>query len=700
MWVKPYLAMHVNDFPISTPAMVAWFIGLTIAAVFFIRLLNSLMRRGRRGWMGAIFALLLMLGAAIHVVLLARSSHTVTEGNWIQLTLTSLVAGLEMFIGHTVVFDDIIAAVIFREPGLLLAYLTVFTFILSFSFVLVFQILPRRLRDRLWLRMRQHSAVVNRKNHVFLGLSRSAKLLAKSILEDWAREENPSDQGYLIFVDLPESDGIHAEISFGDIFTSLVSRRKEVGLDEELGTDRFVLLKGHRPVSGREEELTAAIGMPRLRPWLHNPRTSVYFLLDDEEENRQMVESLMQDRSVQAKVFCRVNRMDGFNSIYTATQSRLHLVDFHYLIVQNLKFDRPELHPVHFVEIARDGKGQPLGYVDGAFHALLVGFNTTGQEAMRFLYEFGSFVGKDNRRIPTTYDIFGDDMEVSRGEFLHRCPGLREDPALVWNPETVGSDGFWRKCEELIDSVNYVVVATGTAQRNIELSVLLLQTAARKNKDMSRFVILVRVDVADRRLASLFDFYNRTYHPGGDPVLRPFGMSESVWTLPSITGKDLKDQAARFYDASQRSLGGSETWESRHKRLLGTATDRLRNRMALMREQGQELSRSAFIPTLQALSGPDLQQMAVRIPLVYEGAHFPEKGAVADAFEHLAAQEHLRSQGHLFSRGYVAGELDELLRRVPELKEDDGVKDPRMQHMDWVFVRTALSDEIKDTTDE
>ena len=211
--------MHVNDFPISTPAMVAWFIGLTIAAVFFIRLLNTLMRKGRRGWMGAIFALLLMLGAAIHVVLLSRSSHTVTEGNWIQLTLTSLVAGLEMFIGHTVVFDDIIAAVIFREPGLLLAYLTVFTFILSFSFVLVFQILPRRLRDRLWLRMHQHSAAVNRKNHVFLGLSRSAKLLAKSILDDWAREENPSDQGYLIFVDLPESDGIHAEISFGDIFT-------------------------------------------------------------------------------------------------------------------------------------------------------------------------------------------------------------------------------------------------------------------------------------------------------------------------------------------------------------------------------------------------------------------------------------------------------------------------------------------------
>ena len=123
--------MHVNDFPISNPAMVTWFLCLTVAVVFFVRLLNSLLRKGRRGWMGFVFGLLLTLGTAVHLVLLSRSSHTVTDGNWIQLTLTSLVAGLEMFVGHTVVFDDIIAAVIFREPGLLMAYLTVFSCVLA-----------------------------------------------------------------------------------------------------------------------------------------------------------------------------------------------------------------------------------------------------------------------------------------------------------------------------------------------------------------------------------------------------------------------------------------------------------------------------------------------------------------------------------------------------------------------------------------
>lgn len=691
--------MHVNDFPISTPAMVMWFICLTVAAVFFVRLLNTLLRKGRRGWMGFVFGLLLALGTAVHVVILARSSHTVTDGNWIQLVLTSCVAGLEMFVGHTVVFDDIIAAVVFHTPGLLMAYLTIFVFVLSFSFAMVFQILPRRLKDRIWLRTHARYAPMNRKNHIFLGISHSAKFLAKSILAEWEKKES-SDQGSLIFVDIPDSEGVHAEISLGDIFTNLVSRRKEVGLDEELGSDRFVLLKGHCPVAGHGEDLPAAVGLGDLRLWFRNPRTSVYLLMDDEETNRLMVESLSLDPSVQAKVFCQVDRMDGFNSIYTATQKRLRLVDFHYLAVQDLKFTRRELHPVHFVDIARDGQGNPLGFVNGTFHALLIGFRTTGQEAMRFLYEFGAFVGPDNRRIPTTIDIFGDDLMVGKGDFLNRTPGLVEDASLVWNLEPVGSEGFWNRCERIMDDLNYVLIAQGASERNIELSIRLLQFAARLGKDFSRFVILVRVDTVDHRLEDLFDFYNRTYHPDGDPVIRPFGMSEAVWTLPSITGKALKKQASRFYDASQRSVGGAGTWDSRRERLKDVPGERLRNRMALLRQQGQDLSRSAFVPTLRTLAGQELRKEASRIPLVYEGFHFPEKGKTADALEHLAAQEHLRCNCFHLAGGYVSGEEDELLRRIPDLKEYDEAEDPRKQHMDWVVVRTALVDETNDTGNE
>ena len=181
--------MHPIEFPVSTWTMIVWVACLGVAAYFFVRLLKFLLRKNKRGVLLLCFGVLLLLGAAIHVAMLSRSAHTVTEGNWAQLWLVSFVAGLEMFVGHTVIFDDIIAAVVFHEPGLLLAYLTIFAFVLSFTIVLVFQILPRRLRDRLWLSLHRRKASADRKNHVFIGVTPNAKRLARSILKEWENDE-------------------------------------------------------------------------------------------------------------------------------------------------------------------------------------------------------------------------------------------------------------------------------------------------------------------------------------------------------------------------------------------------------------------------------------------------------------------------------------------------------------------------------
>ena len=116
------LSAVIPDFPVSVPAMVTWVLLLVVAGLAFVQLLLHLNRKGRRQALALIFSILLLAATAVHVLLLSRSHHTVTDGNWVQLVLVSLVAGLEMFIGHTVVFDDIIAAVIFREPLLMIAY--------------------------------------------------------------------------------------------------------------------------------------------------------------------------------------------------------------------------------------------------------------------------------------------------------------------------------------------------------------------------------------------------------------------------------------------------------------------------------------------------------------------------------------------------------------------------------------------------
>ena len=684
--------MHPTEFPVSTLTMVVWAVCLGAATYFFVRLLKLLLRKNRRGLLLLVFGTLLLLGTAIHVVMLSRSSHTVTDGNWLQLVLVSLVAALEMFVGHTVVFDDIIAAVVFHEPGLLLAYLTVFALILAFSVVLVFQILPRRLRDRLWLYKHRKDSLADRKNHIFIGVTPSAKLLAKSILRDRA-EEDGKDQGQMIFIDLPDKEGVHAEISLGDIFTNLVSRRKELTLDEELGSDRFMLFKSQHPVGPEEKDLVEAIGLNGLRSWFHNDRTSVY-ILGDEADNTRLLDLLLADPDVKAKVFCLADRMNGAHSVYSAERGRVRLIDTHLLAINEIKFQKPEWHPIHFVKVDRDAAGQPLGYVSSGFHALSVGFRNTGQEAFRFLYEFGSFVGKDRKRAPTTFDIFDDDLEAHRGVFLNRFPGLREDKALVWNEGTIGSDRFWQRYAEIIGKLNYVVVSSGNPERNIELAVRLLETAARAGKDMTRFAILVRVLRLDDRTRGILDFFNRTYHPDGEPVLRPFGVAEEIWNLPTISGGGMKERASRFYAGFQRAIGGNDTWETRAERLLSRTDNTLAGSMELLRRQGQDLSCSAFLPSMQALAGENLREAAAKIPYVYEDRHYPDRGPEAVHLEYLAIQEHLRWTSSHLAAGYVPGERNELLMRLDDLKPYDEVKDPKYEHFDWITVKTYLAEAI------
>ena len=686
--------MHPTEFPVSAPVMAAWVVFLGVAVFFFVRFVKALLRKNRRGSLLLCFLTLLVLGAAIHVVMLSLSNHTVTDGNWAQLILVSLVAALEMFVGHTVVFDDIIAAVVFHEPGLLLAYLTVFVLILAFSIELVFQMLPRRLQDRLWLSRHRRSALADRKNHVFIGVTPHAKRLAQSILREWESAGNRGDQGVVMFIDLPGKEDVHTEISIGDIFTSLVSHRKEISLDEELGSDRFVLLRGRMPAARGEESFESAVGLRRLSDWFRNERTSVY-ILGEEADNIRLLDLLLADSGVNAKVFCLVDRMSGTHAGYSAERGRVRLIDHHQLAVTHVKFQKPEWHPIHTVEIARDAEGQPLGYVASGFHALCVGFRDTGQEALRFLYEFGSFVGKNRKRVPTTFDIFDDDMESHRGDFLVRYPGLRKDKALVWNEGAVGSDRFWQRYVDIVDTLNYVVVATGDPARNIEVAVRLLETAAKSGKDLSRFLILVRAQQLDERTRGILDFYNRTYQPDGNPVLCPFGMSETVWNLASISGTGMKERAARFYAAFQRAIGGNDTWEKRAKRLTSRTENHVEGSTELLRRQNQDLSCSAFLPSMRVLAGPGLAEAATRIPNVYAGSHYPDKSADAGHLEYLAIQSHLRWTTSHLAAGYVCGERDELLLRLPDLTDYDAVKDARCNHFDWIAVKTYLTEDIE-----
>ena len=307
--------------------------------------------------------------------------------------------------------------------------------------------------------------------------------------------------------------------------------------------------------------------------------------------------------------------------------------------------------PVEVAAIARDTQGNSLGYTTEAFSAMIVGFGATGQEALRFIHEFGSFVGKDLQPQQNNYHVIDPHIEELKGEFLSRTPAFRYDANVTWTSYSTGSERFWLDYAMLLPNLNYVVVCIDNGHRNVEIAVRLLQDAARFGKDLSRFKILVKASVEDSQLPSMIDFYNRNFCPEGVSVIHPFGLPEKVWNLDVVTGRELKAQALRFHKvACELTQMEVESWDARSKRIRNGEGLALAKHRELHRRQLVDIDACLYAHTLRTLAGGSI----------------PEEGS--EKMQVLAASIQQYWVNALAVQGYILGlETDELNRRLPGL---------------------------------
>ncbi len=624
--------------------MIGWAICLIIVSCLFITLLVHMLRKGKRWTLMSVFTFILVAGTIIHVIMLARSSHTVTDGNWIQLVLISSLASLEMFIGHTVVFDDIIAAVVFREPLLLLSYITVFVLAILFTISLFFLIAPRGFKDAIRLRMQGFmSSRGQRKLHIFLGDTASARILARSI-----RENAPEDE--LLFIHFPDpSEKVGGELSIGEVLHAMFSRRTERNLADILGYDHFMFIRGQLPAPSCESSLAEAIGMPYLDKLLQRDNSCVYILSDNEDHNFRFLQLLVTQATLKAKVFCYNQDINNYTALYANVHPRIRLLNKQELVFTQVKRQEPSLMPINVASLVRDADGNSLGYVSEGFNALIVGFGATGQEALRFIHEFGSFVGQDLTPMQNNYWVSDPQIEHLKGEFLSRTPAFRYDANVTWSTHASGSERFWLDFSMLLPTLNYVVISVDDGHRNVELAVRMLQDAARFGKDLSRLKILVRASVEDSQLPGMIQYYNRCFCPEGVSVIHPFGIPGKVWNLDVVTGHGIKAEAIQYREVAGRITGVQpESWEARSERIRSQAGIALANQRELHRRQLIDIDACLYSRTLYALSGG-------RIP--------EENDPMLPV---LAASMQQYWVNALAVQGYILGmEADELNRRLP-----------------------------------
>lgn len=515
-----------------------------------------------------------------------------------ELLLRSAIASFNMFMldVDTNIIDDI------SSHDVLKGVIACTSFLASMcTALLVISLILTRLLTYLHMK---HLMLNANRNHlyVFFGFDDASRALAKDILRP-GNDEN----GVVLFVENSVASEKDEEDSiFGSIFSMLTHKKRT--FDElrsvELPHDRTALIVASQDISSVDEawganpalmDVFGAAGVESLKKKIQSldkiagGELHIMFLGDNRERNLQSVINVLNDTTLGAvslpvTIYCQT-RYDGISRVVedAAHKSNINVrvIDSSRLSVEALKHD-VQHHPVQFVEINEDGK------VEKPLTSLLVGFGRTGEDAARFLYEFGTFLGTASTeteavRSPFACHAVDIEMQHLEGRFCASIPAVNCTTTANENPENASfylydydphSLEFFNLLTKLSSSLNYVVVATGDDERNMDIAISILRYVRRYRNDLNRFAIYVRTHEkgAYYHMKEIERHYNQRL---GNNVIRVFGYDEDIYTYNLIVRDEYAEQGKRFYEgyrALQKPSANDDegTWEQRRGKLLGT----------------------------------------------------------------------------------------------------------------------------------
>ena len=534
-------ACLLNDWGIT-----ASFLAAMAAAVFCILTVRPL-KRWFVGHLRLLASFVFLAGVGLYV---AGFNDGGCHENAVALVLRAMLSSLEMFVSHS---DLIEVKAALHHDGL---YMTVFALV-HFCAVLVSAVFILRLfglRFASWLNLCLWRWVkAPEAYYVFWGVDDHALSVAKSL-----RRANGGTKIGLVFVGLPHGEGGHAtsRLTFSHFFRSADDRAdRHIGEIEEIDG---LLLHADKPLSSVSPDggkttvynLFGRLGASRMLGRLIGKaaaagcKVEYFFLSDDEQANVAGVVALKKLDGTRIgkddfRCYChaRTNGVTRMLSRHGGLKYRIHLVDSSSLAVVRLKKEAAN-HPVTVVGIDRDE-----AVATTPFTGMVIGFGETGRDAFRFLYEFSAFVrdgeGHEN---PRTIHVVDRDLANLKADFLKDAPALKAksgDAIDWWEQVSSLSEAFGERLHDMIDRLNYVVVAVGDDREGLSLALALYEFAYRHRADVSRdeakrFRIFVRL-----RKLRIADVLPR--------CIVPFGADEDIFRYDTLSVDVLEKSAMRFF---------------------------------------------------------------------------------------------------------------------------------------------------------
>jgi hypothetical protein len=460
---------------------------------------------------------------------------------------------------------------------------------------------------------------------VFWGMNEPSCLLGKDILKHEKKKFK------MVFVLTDKEDEEEQGNLKGRLLSFLSMESSEIQRLRQLHchiTQPSKSLSGLSIVAKPEDPvdiIKCELGMDALKRMIDKTTGTVhiFFLDSDEANNLRSITNLQHDsqlleranRGLPVKFYAcaedsYMSRALDYSNKVPAIE--MQMIDPSEHCIHFLK-SSPEYHPVKYVDIDAE---RNFGTVKSAFHSLIVGFGYTGCEALRFLYEYGAFVDSSSTmdedfcgvtakgekakvvRSPFRCDIVDSSLNQRAAAFFAEYPAMRLADGAVrieLHEESTDSDDFIRLIDDNVNTWNYIVVATGNDDLNLDVAVNIFNRIRRVRRDMSRLNIFIHCASAEKAVhfRTVADFYNQGYESS---LLVLFGTNEMVFSYKQIVDNDIETKG-RLYNESYCRVNRSPEnyWKSRHDKFVKRGT--LDALLSLHRKEWQDCQDAYHAPT-------------------------------------------------------------------------------------------------------
>lgn len=584
-------------------------------------------------------------------------------------------------------------------------------------FVTTFFIL--RLLGEKFLSSRQMSRILNdrkkRDVFVFWGINEESITLAESIRKKYdagKKEAGDEKDAELLFVETPSEKELEIkEHSLSHFFNSSMYGSGEKDRIYDKGIRGTILYPNRRLIDVEKElssnekneqldkgkEIFKKLGIPKLFKLCKGSyNVSFFFLSDDEQKNIQdtlIIKDIFKWKTEDDKLHLYCKSRNNYANRAIINNGGLFvttLIDDAALSITTLKEKRDNgdyiAHPVNFVN-----PDPERGVARNPFTALIIGFGTAGQDALRFIYEYGSFIKSSEEELPFKCYVIDREMHNIKGQFVREVPMLESDN----QPESMKNIEFWN-CDwnseefkekftsEMLNELNYVVIATGEDKSNTTIAAELYEYVLKNRKEgLNNFHIFVRVynKENEKQMESVSDFYKD--NDSNDKKITVFGRQCEIYTYENIIEDEEKvKKATVFYETYLKVAGYKDTWEDREQRIKDNNKS-YGERLKYIHQRGQDYSNVLHAYTKLKLCKYTEEGMPSMNEFKFDVKSYPEKDKQRlVCYRNLSELEHIRWNAASYMAGFVYAEEKDFrkkthscLRPFKELKDDDRLKD-------------------------